>query len=286
VPFLLIFAEYMAVPEGGSENSTIHGIIHKSVAKTLSTLTGVTVTLDGQDPDGLKRGIRMWRKWLVGHEQADADTLKTENGKNVRVTLKEEWQNATIRVFRVGKKTADAVAGKRAVYEMSTEGRSWTFPVIAFVGPSCGRPWIGPEHDGYLDTGEKVEGFQSIGAHIQWYDRMDEEGNDGQPLPERIKTFDRGFRGEHPANDWGKKRRNYRNYLRRGISTELKPHIKYPWMFTNGPYDSQGAPAKITWGQMDGKSLKLDLTDPLGISKATVWIDVKSKKVTKAEESK
>ena len=47
----------------GSENATIHGIIHESAAHTLSALTGVRVELKGQDPDGLKRGVRLWRKW-------------------------------------------------------------------------------------------------------------------------------------------------------------------------------------------------------------------------------
>jgi hypothetical protein len=65
VPFLLLYAEYMAVFESGSENATIHGIIHKSAAKTLSALTGVELVLKGQDPEGLKKGIKKWRKWLV-----------------------------------------------------------------------------------------------------------------------------------------------------------------------------------------------------------------------------
>ena len=65
VHFLLIYAEYMAVDESGSENATIHGIIHKSIAQTLSALTGMKVTLKGQDPEGLKRGIKIWRKWLA-----------------------------------------------------------------------------------------------------------------------------------------------------------------------------------------------------------------------------
>jgi len=68
VPFLLIYAEYMAVYEMGSENATVHGIIHESIAKTLSALTGTEITLKGQDVEGLKRGIKVWRKWLVEHD--------------------------------------------------------------------------------------------------------------------------------------------------------------------------------------------------------------------------
>ena len=71
VPFLLLYADYMAVFEAGSENATIHGIIHESAAKTLSELTGVRVSVQGQDPDGLKNGIKKWRKWLVDQQKAD-----------------------------------------------------------------------------------------------------------------------------------------------------------------------------------------------------------------------
>lgn len=69
VPFILIYAEYMAVLEGGSENATIHGIIHESIAKTLSSLTGIKIEIKDQDPGRLKNGINLWRKWLVEKEK-------------------------------------------------------------------------------------------------------------------------------------------------------------------------------------------------------------------------
>lgn len=65
VPFLLTYAEYMAVLEGGSESATMHGIIHSSIAKTLSTLTGIAVEIDGQDPEALRAAIAEWRRWLA-----------------------------------------------------------------------------------------------------------------------------------------------------------------------------------------------------------------------------
>ena len=68
VPFLLLYADYVAVYEDGSENATIHGVIHRSVAKTLSTLTGIEWKVEGQDPEGLKKGIRKWRLWLMAQE--------------------------------------------------------------------------------------------------------------------------------------------------------------------------------------------------------------------------
>jgi hypothetical protein len=70
VPFLLVYAEYMAVLEGGSENATIHGIIHETIARTLSSLTGIKLKLDGQDPGRLMNGVMLWRKWLIENEKS------------------------------------------------------------------------------------------------------------------------------------------------------------------------------------------------------------------------
>ncbi len=71
VAFLVLYAEYMAVSVEGSENATIHGVLHALLAKTLSVLTGVEVTLKGQDEEGLKRGIKRWRKWLVLQDETE-----------------------------------------------------------------------------------------------------------------------------------------------------------------------------------------------------------------------
>jgi hypothetical protein len=37
-------------------------------AETLSSLTGIGVTIRGQNPDGLKNGIRQWRRWLADQD--------------------------------------------------------------------------------------------------------------------------------------------------------------------------------------------------------------------------
>lgn len=63
VSFILTYADAMAVREDGSENATIHGIIHETLAKTLSTLTGIRIKIHGQDPEKLKQGIILWRTW-------------------------------------------------------------------------------------------------------------------------------------------------------------------------------------------------------------------------------
>jgi RNA polymerase sigma factor (sigma-70 family) len=69
VPFLVLYAEYMAVFVPGSESATIHDIVHTETAGVLSSLTGVRVTLRGQDPEGLLRGVRLWRRWLLEQKE-------------------------------------------------------------------------------------------------------------------------------------------------------------------------------------------------------------------------
>jgi len=62
IPFILVYAKHMAVFEGGSENATVHGVIHKTIAKTMSKLTGIEVKIKGQDPDKLLEGIGLWSR--------------------------------------------------------------------------------------------------------------------------------------------------------------------------------------------------------------------------------
>ena len=65
VPFVVLYGEYMAVVEEGSENATMHGAILALTASTLSKLTGEEVVVKGQDPAKLKQGLRRWRRWLA-----------------------------------------------------------------------------------------------------------------------------------------------------------------------------------------------------------------------------
>ena len=76
IPFIIIYAEYIAVFEGGSENAALHGIIHKTIAKTLSSLTKIKLEIDGQNPEKLKLGIKLWRKWLIENDNLGEMEIK------------------------------------------------------------------------------------------------------------------------------------------------------------------------------------------------------------------
>lgn len=55
----------MAVYESGSENGALHAVIHETIAETLSSLTGISITIRGQNPEGLMNGVRQWREWAA-----------------------------------------------------------------------------------------------------------------------------------------------------------------------------------------------------------------------------
>jgi hypothetical protein len=66
----------MAVYEEGSENATIHGIIHKETAKTLSAITRLKFRVpSGQNPKALKSAIYHCQKWQL-KKYTDKNTIK------------------------------------------------------------------------------------------------------------------------------------------------------------------------------------------------------------------
>jgi len=66
LPFLLRYARAMAVIEGGSENATLHGIIHDETAKALSAITGLGFRMrGGQYPGGLRSAVAACTTWLI-----------------------------------------------------------------------------------------------------------------------------------------------------------------------------------------------------------------------------
>jgi hypothetical protein len=61
VPFMLVVARAFAVYEGGSENATTQGILQHALADALNSILGTSVRLKaGQDPEGLKAGLKAW----------------------------------------------------------------------------------------------------------------------------------------------------------------------------------------------------------------------------------
>jgi hypothetical protein len=74
LPFLLKYAESMAVNIDGSESATIHGVIHQELGKAIAAITGLEVKLRaGQDPEAIKAAAEHARKWLKERLPSHAD---------------------------------------------------------------------------------------------------------------------------------------------------------------------------------------------------------------------
>lgn len=199
--------------------------------------------------------------------------------ENVEKQQVEKWKASKVKLLRSGKQPSVVINAKRAVYELSDGSKKLTIPVIAFTDPKSGSIWVGPEQDAYLEMQAKTLGFRLSGSGIDWCESLLKHG-DKAVSPDITKRFEQDVTGYSliraailsPAR------------LAKEKPTSLRPHIKNPWMFTNGPFDSQGATPIVTKIQWDEKLLKLSLTDKTKQFEATVWIDLKSREVKKVVE--
>lgn len=199
--------------------------------------------------------------------------------ENVEKKQVGKWKESKIKLLRSKKQSSVAINAKQTVYKISHGSRKQTIPAIAFSDPKSGIIWGGPEQDGYLELENKILGFRIIGQKIIWCESLLKHGSN-KAAPTVTNRFEQDITGY--------------SLLRAAIRspelfaedkpTRLGSHIKNPWMFTNGPFDSQGADPILANLQWDKGLLKLDLTDQTKQFEATVWIDLKSREVKKVEE--
>ncbi len=70
--FLLTVAHANAVYVEGSESASLHGILQHALTKALNRILGTSVHLkEGQDPEGLEAGIKVWSAALANKEKTD-----------------------------------------------------------------------------------------------------------------------------------------------------------------------------------------------------------------------
>lgn len=205
-------------------------------------------------------------------------------------SIKETWKDVKVAVLRPGRPDPETVNARRAIYELDDEGRSTTIPVVALVAPASGTSWVGPEQDLYLETETGIVGFDVLGGSLIWCESLLTSAGRGgggrgvkatqKEAPEIAADFERNVTGTDLRNAIHPVDRKDRE----ATVTRLRPAIKNPWMFTNGPLSSQGGTPKIVRAELAGKTVLLELTDQTGEFQATVWVDIETRKVTKVEE--
>lgn len=83
LPFLLDSIDRVAVIVEGSEEATMHGLLHDAIFESMGILTGlVTAHRRGQDPTGLRAAIPVWRAAIDGRA---ADFIEDAKGRRVPI---------------------------------------------------------------------------------------------------------------------------------------------------------------------------------------------------------
>ncbi|QDT20001.1 hypothetical protein [Gimesia chilikensis] len=184
-----------------------------------------------------------------------------------------KWEASKAMLLRSGKQLAVVINAKRTNYELSDGSEKITTPVTVFSDSESGSIWAGREQVGYLETDNKILGFQIIEYMIFW----SESSLNHDPKstsPDITNRFEKDITGGSFYLDMDAANEG---------QTNLKDVIKNPEMCSRG---SGGSTPIVTGFQWDKNLLKLRLIDQTKQYEATVWIDMKSRKAKKAEEKR
>ena len=219
------------------------------------------------------------------HEEAapPMDSTQTSPDRTTK-SIKEGWKDVKIELLRPGKQRLEVVNAPRAVYELEGAGRTTTIPVVAIVAPTTGSSWVGPEQSRYLETDAGIVGFHALGGKLVWCESLLADTGGAKETQKGIAEISADFERIVAGGELLNAMHQVNREVREATVTFLKPSITNPWMFTAGPLSSQGGTPKIVLAKLTDKTLHLELTDQTGQFRAAVWIDLKTRKVTKVEE--
>jgi len=197
------------------------------------------------------------------------------------------WGNTRSAVFCDGERTPSTVHAKKAVYDVEVrEGVFTTIPVTAFVIPETGKIWMGPEQEYYIETDSGIVGFHMrLGGTIFWCKSLAKEPARTVKTQSEKNDPSKGFERTVSGFSLFDAQIGADREARRERKTNLNQIISH-WFFSEGVASSQSGLARILRAELSGGLLKLDLANPTGEYKASVWIDVKSRKAIKADEDK
>lgn len=208
------------------------------------------------------------------------NTARQHRALNATLSVEEAWKDVKIRLLRLGGPPPEEAGAKRAVYVATSGKHKSTVPVIAFVAPTSGRSWVGPEQDVYVEAKTEIAGFHLYARNLIWCENLWETAPKTQSLAAVVAKFEQDVTAYqlldavHPFDE----------EERLATLTPLN-RIKNDWMFTAGRFSSQVGNPKIVSAEMDGRlTIKLELTDQTETFHATVWLNGKSRQVTKVVE--
>jgi hypothetical protein len=221
---------------------------------------------------------------LVNMIQAQPPNPHQESNMHNELVKAPKWESKSIKVYRDGNPVSVDAAAKEADYEFRTLPGSFAdsfhFPVTAFVASESQHVWVGPTREVYIDTRSGVIGLSNTSGTIRWMESMIDPERDGKvTLDEVISEFHESVsmaklflaKGHPSSNEWA----------RRHI-TLLEEAFNRGFFFLAVDQPQQITNVKITGVEVSDNTLRLDLENPRVKRKGSVWLDLTTRKVTKA----
>ena len=200
-----------------------------------------------------------------------------------------QWESKSQAVHRVGNRSPADVVSKEAIYEFEfgDPGDTLGFAVTAFAASAGGQVWVGPKQDFYIETDSCVVGgkLRMSGGLLRWCESMVEtkRGERQISLKEAISRFDKEVDlmtfFEAISRDADTK------WLEQHM-TDLRNVLKDRFFYADRRGGQQPAEIRIVAVEISGEEVRLDLQNVTAKRTGSVWIDIKSRKVTKAVEDK
>jgi hypothetical protein len=153
--------------------------------------------------------------------------------------------------------------------------------VVAFTSPRNHAIWVGPEQDVFIESGSQIVGARIAARGVLWAESLiHSTGPKRSELAKAIATFEKETDGRSLSQAWLPTSLE----LHKMRLTDLKVILSMDF-YVASPGSSQGAQPRLVDFDTKGAELRITLASPTGVHSATVWIDVETRRVVKAEEN-
>ncbi len=194
--------------------------------------------------------------------------------KDIVSTFKLPWKQTKQTLYSKNGKTV-VIDAKRCRFQFKKGNlHPIEISVLVFVNPATGNVWAGRDVDFYVETDSGIIGGWLPDCILQWRKSFIGKINPGERLDDIAKRFatDKTYRAELITDD------------------DLKPiadlrNVVEPWFFAVQEGGSEPpTSARSKKFQIKDGLLQMDLVG-LSAAKATVWVDLDTRKVVKAVEN-
>ncbi|WP_425305506.1 hypothetical protein [Bremerella cremea] len=222
--------------------------------------------------------------------QAKSDMPPQEESRPVALKpAPDSEKEVECRVLDMSTGKITTVNGRQVVYMSGKIVRPDTtphnYPIPVSVFSYEGTHWIGMTGDLYIYRKGDFIGMAMIGGGISWLDNLASNRPNGT-LKDDIAAFQRDVpigRLFHVfLRKWGRDSAPEEPNCRTNFSDVIPdPYLYY--LLSNPPGSATIATAKFVSAAVDGKLLKVTVSDQTAVMSPSLWIDLDTKKAVKAE---